>query len=95
MNKAETLIHLEQLNIELLDTLEICLLAAQYFCKKNNIPFKDDKVLALIKKTEMLLDEIAPPTFLRIPKLTDDFLQRKKSDKDFTEPRKQKNKSLS
>ena len=51
---------LQQLNLELLDTLELCLYCTKDFCEKNSIPFYDEKVLALITKAEHLIDEISP-----------------------------------
>jgi hypothetical protein len=84
--KIKQLVHLEQLNFELLDTLELCLLSTKAFCAKYKIPFYDAKVHNLIKKAEMLIDEISPAPFLHVPLPSDDFLQRKKTDKDFTEP---------
>jgi hypothetical protein len=80
------LIRLEQLNLELLDTLELCLFCTKDFCEKHKIPFYDEKILASIEKIEMLIDEISPPSFLHTPKLADDFLQRKRTDEDLTEP---------
>jgi hypothetical protein len=80
------LTHLEQLNIELMDNLELCMLCTKDFCEKNNIPFYDEKILGLIKKTKVLIDEIDPLPFARHTKLADGFLRRKRTDTDLTEP---------
>jgi hypothetical protein len=53
--------------------------------QKKQIPFYDEKVLSLIEKAGSLLDEISPPIHRYIPKITDEFLQRKRTDEDFTE----------
>ena len=82
----EKLSLLQQLNIELLDTLELCLYSTKAFCEKNNIPFYDEKVLALIKKAECLIDEINPFPYAHTSNLADGFLQRKRTDDNLTEP---------
>jgi hypothetical protein len=58
--RESRLTKLEQLNIELMDALELCMLSTKDFCEKNNIPFYDGKMLGLIKKINALIDEISP-----------------------------------
>jgi hypothetical protein len=81
------LLRVHQLNIELLNTLEESLFYVQHFCKNHNIPFHDEQLCSILTKVENLLNEInsgiSPNTLCET---TDDFLQRKRTDKDFTEP---------
>jgi hypothetical protein len=67
-NREQHLSELEQLNIELADSLEACLLATKAFCEKNSIPFYDEKMLAQIKKINKLIDEIRPMPYIALSK---------------------------
>ena len=81
------LLRVHQLNIELLNTLEQSLVYLQRFCKTHNIPFQDEKLFSSITKVDSLLNEIdcgISPNALCKP--ADEFLQRKRTAKDFTEP---------
>ncbi len=90
MINSSEIARLQQLNCELLDTLELCLYAAKAFCEKNGIPFYDEKILSLIKKAELLIDEIQPLPFMHVSVPADEFLQRKPTDEDLTEPWKKR-----
>ncbi len=68
VNRELRLAELEQLNIELMDSLELCMLATKEFCEKNNIPFYDEKMLASIKKINSLIDEISPMPYMALSK---------------------------
>jgi hypothetical protein len=89
MSKAE-LDYLTQLNFELMEMLELCLYRTQDFCRKNKIPFQDALLSKLLDRITHLIDEIDPPYFCKTSKPSVDFLQRKKPDKDFTEPQMRK-----
>jgi hypothetical protein len=60
------------------------------YCKNHDVPIsKDQGVWNLVLKARSIFKEIEnlnSPTFKAKKLLPDDFLQRKKSDKDFTEP---------
>jgi hypothetical protein len=71
------LTELEQLNIELMDSLEACLFAIKDFCERNNIPFYDEKMLATIKKINCLINEISPMPYMALNKrkVTDPYYE--------------------
>ena len=59
------------------------------FCKKNNIPISKEKGLwNLVKKARAIFKEIEEVNSQKFKpsKLSDESLQGKKSDRDFTEP---------
>jgi hypothetical protein len=82
------LLRAHQLNVGLLNILEQALLNVQNFCQKYNIPFHDGKLSAILSKTENLLDEISNGSSPNVlyKKLTDESLERKRTDGDLTEP---------
>jgi pyruvate-formate lyase-activating enzyme len=56
------------------------------YCKKNKIPISQETNLqGYVKLSKRILKEIGEVSN-DLQKLSDEFLQRKKSDKDFTEP---------
>jgi hypothetical protein len=76
---------LHQLNLELLEQLNVI----SGWLVEHDIPIPNPQILySLLAKTKSLLTEIegGEPKFLQYGKLSDGFLQRKKSDKDFTAP---------
>ena len=76
---------MHQLNFELLEQLNVVC----SYLKENNIKLpNEEKFAGLLSKSVALLAEIQAktPKTLQYTKLSDEFLQRKKSDRDFTEP---------
>jgi hypothetical protein len=84
----ETL-ELHQLNLELLDVLGVLLSKMIAYCNKASIPY-DDSIMSLFRKATAICDEIhatsKPNIILQRGTSSDEFLQRKRPDKDFTEP---------
>lgn len=77
------LIRMHELNQELLETLSVTMMWIKDYALKHNIPLpRETSYQSLINKAQMLFDEISS---------SDGILQRKKSDKDFTEPPTTKN----
>ena len=77
---------MSDLTFELADTLYTLLDAMIDYCRKNNIPIHEAEGLwNLVTKTRAIfreIEETSSSTF----KASDGFLQRRKSDKDFTAP---------
>jgi hypothetical protein len=74
------LIRMHRLCQELLETLSVTMMWIKDYTKKHNIPLPNESSYSsLINRANTLIEEIAS---------SDDFLHKKKSDKDFTEPRK-------
>jgi len=72
------LLRMHDLNRELLETLQVTMLWLRDYAEKNNLPLPNGSTYnSLINKAQVLIDELTS---------SDGFLQRKKSDKDFTEP---------
>jgi hypothetical protein len=75
------------LTFELADTLYTLFDAIIDFCKKNNIPIQEQEgIWNLTRKTKALFNEIERISSPRYKLPSHDFLQGKKSHKDFTEP---------
>ena len=79
-NSDVMLAHLEQLNMELLKTLEMSLACVKNFCEKNSIPFYDEKIMGLLAKAECLLDEFESQKIAHALRLSDDWKHRDESD---------------
>ncbi len=75
------LLKAQELNVELLNTVEQLLFSIQVFCLKHNIPFDEEKIQGSIAKIECLLDELN----LSKSQQTKAYMD-KKTDEDFTEP---------
>lgn len=58
INTYTEVLRMHQFNIEVLNTLEQTLFHIQDFCRKQRIPFHDEKISISISKIEGLLEEI-------------------------------------
>ncbi len=77
INTLQELRRMHQLNFELLEELNV---ACAYLLENHASLPNQEKLASLLSKAMTLLKEI------NTEPLSDEFLQRKKSDKDFTEP---------
>jgi len=75
ISTLQELRRMHQLNFELLEQLNV---ACSYLLENRITIPNQEKLASLLSKATSLLEEIRNP-------LSDEFLQRKKSDKDFTE----------
>jgi hypothetical protein len=75
------ILRVHKLNVELLENLSVVSEYLRSYAEKHNIPLPDSsKFYSLINKAEALIEEISGK------QITDDFLQRKRTDEDLTEP---------
>ena len=84
------LIRMHQLNQELLETLSVTMQWIRNYAENHSISLPNDSTCnSLVNKAEALIEEITidTPLFLKYHKPSDESLQRKKSDKDLTEPK--------
>jgi hypothetical protein len=70
---------------EILETITLTMHQINSYAEKNKIPLpSQEKMMSLINKSELLMQEITKRTFVN--QTSDGFSQRKSSVKDFTEP---------
>lgn len=66
MESMREILQLKQLNVELLQTLELTLLWFKDYRQKTGLPIPHIEVLdSLLKKADLLIDEICSPPFLQ------------------------------
>jgi len=80
------LLRMHSLYQEILETITLTMHQINSYAEKNNIALSSqDKILSLINKSELLMQEITQRTFVN--QISDEISQRNKSNEDFTEPK--------
>ncbi len=74
-----------QSNYEFLDIMQTIILRLLGH-SENSISEQQEKLRSILNRINVLLDDLNSPPFILSKKLSDEFLQRKKSDDKLTEP---------